>query len=161
MTTLDLFDPPSQRLSWGAETVYTDGVHMFMDQTSYALKVEGEWVLDRARLEPLHRMARKLGIGRWFQAKAHFPHYDLTTMGAAERAIRAGVVLVSLDDMVLLARQVGEEIGQLSRTPGWRPTPLEPDDLEARARLARERNLALMRRFAPGRQVGARGTDHL
>lgn len=57
------------------EEVFTDGIHLVAPNLSY-----------------LHKFAASIGLARsWFQNHRH-PHYDLTTLNATDRAIRAGAV---------------------------------------------------------------------
>jgi hypothetical protein len=52
--------------------------------------------------EELHAMARKLGLKRdWFQGhNPRYPHYDLTTKRALERAREAGAIEIPVRAMV-------------------------------------------------------------
>jgi hypothetical protein len=128
--------------------IYTDGVHVLSD-------APGE---DYAEL---HDFARKIGLRRaWFQGD----HYDLTTRLKAIQAVEAGAVLVDILDLgrlslLLRARRPDAPharalVERLGVKDDWRPAALDPA-------LAAEKNTELMRRFAPGRRIGRRGTDHL
>jgi hypothetical protein len=65
-------------------TVYSDGTHL-MASTK----------------EELHRFARRIGLRRpWFQDHATHPHYDLTSVLMANKAARAGAVVVSSREML-------------------------------------------------------------
>ncbi len=51
-------------------------------------------------LRELHLFARRIGLKRsWFQDSAH-PHYDMTVSWRRNRAIKAGAVLVSGQELV-------------------------------------------------------------
>lgn len=52
-------------------------------------------------LNELHDFALKIGLKRaWFQDKPNYPHYDLTTDKAIQRAVRAGAVKISPKEVV-------------------------------------------------------------
>lgn len=60
----------------------------------------GHWVSD-STLKELHEFASEIGLKRaWFQDKPNFPHYDLTTKNAIERAISAGATHISPKEIV-------------------------------------------------------------
>jgi hypothetical protein len=68
--------------------ILTDGVHMMTD--------------NKKDPEELHRFATKMGLKRcWFQTSTIHPHYDLTTLGKKELALRMGATLVSSRELVL------------------------------------------------------------
>lgn len=141
--------------------VYTDGVHLMLDVGTWGeYDAAGQLMVDPQRRERafavLHRFAAGIGLRRsWFQRD----HYDLTTPAAAERAIRAGALLLPLRDLCTIGHLSGRRL--LRKDPNWCPTILYPDDIEQRVAAARQANLTLIRRFAPGHRVGRRGVAHL
>jgi len=61
--------------------------------------------------DELHAMAVKLGVRRWFQANASWPHYDISLSKRAQ-AIRLGAVLLDRREFAkTLARIKAETIG--------------------------------------------------
>jgi hypothetical protein len=61
-------------------------------------------------LEELHAFALALGLKRaWFQAKASYPHYDLT-MAVRERALGLGAVAARKTQMLVSARLLKAEL---------------------------------------------------
>jgi hypothetical protein len=110
--------------------ILTDGVHLL-----------------GADIEALHAFARRMGLKRcWFERD----HYDLTTPEKAEKAVRAGALLVSMMD-------IGRWRRALRRGVEHQPTYLEPDDIERRAERARIENTRLLRILAGNRRVGGHG----
>jgi hypothetical protein len=128
-------------------TIYTDGVHLICDDMTDAA---------------LHVFAAKVGFPRsWYQGD----HYDVTTRAAALRVVTAGAVLIDIRDLGRLTircrrqRRVAQGVAEAPEPvglhdPAWSPVVLD-------ATLAADKNTELLRRFAPGRRIGRRGTDHL
>lgn len=56
-------------------------------------------------LEELHAMATNLGLRRWFQVNASFPHYDVC-LSKRDEAIRLGAVALSRRDFVMKMREI-------------------------------------------------------
>jgi hypothetical protein len=61
-------------------------------------------------LDELHAFAARIGLRRsWFQDRASFPHYDVTTE-VRERALRSGAVASSKTQMLSAARMLKAEM---------------------------------------------------
>jgi hypothetical protein len=66
-------------------------------------------------IEELHTMAERLGLRRWFQAHASFPHYDIC-LSKRERAIELGAKPITRQQLVLFMRRArGQEIPEYLR----------------------------------------------
>lgn len=59
-------------------------------------------------LEELHGMAEKLGLRRWFQEEASFPHYDICLSKRAH-AIALGAKPITRQQLVELIRRARKE----------------------------------------------------
>jgi len=55
-------------------------------------------------IEELHEMAERLGLRRWFQAHASFPHYDIC-LSKREHAITLGAKPITRRELVDLMRR--------------------------------------------------------
>lgn len=55
-------------------------------------------------LEELHAMAELLGLRRWFQARASFPHYDIC-LSKREMAIELGAKPITKQQLVVFMRR--------------------------------------------------------
>lgn len=76
-------------------------------------------------LDELHTFAAKLGLRRsWFQAKTHYPHYDVTT-SVRLRAIALGARNADRETIVGCARQMRSEMIQLHHEALARVVPIE------------------------------------
>jgi hypothetical protein len=62
-------------------------------------------------LEELHAMAVRLGIRRWFQGKASFPHYDVCK-AKREQAIAFGAVPLEKREFVFKMREIRGALGK-------------------------------------------------
>ena len=61
-------------------------------------------------LGELHAFAASLGLKRaWFQGKASYPHYDVTT-GVRERALEMGAIAAGKTQMLASARKMKNEL---------------------------------------------------
>lgn len=60
-------------------------------------------------LDELHAMAERLGLRRWYQEHASFPHYDVCLSKRAE-AIALGAKPVTRQQLVELIRRARERI---------------------------------------------------
>jgi hypothetical protein len=61
-------------------------------------------------LDELHSFASRIGLRRsWFQDRASFPHYDVTT-AVRERALSAGAVASRKAAMLIAARKLKAEL---------------------------------------------------
>jgi hypothetical protein len=61
-------------------------------------------------LEELHAFAARIGLRRsWFQDRASYPHYDVTT-DVRERALVAGAVASRKTQMLIAARKLKAEM---------------------------------------------------
>jgi len=61
-------------------------------------------------LDELHVFALRIGLRRsWFQGRASFPHYDVTTE-VRERALHAGAVASGKTQMLTAARKLKAEM---------------------------------------------------
>lgn len=61
-------------------------------------------------LDELHAFAAELGLKRaWFQGKASYPHYDVTT-GVRERALAMGAIAAGKTQMLASARKMKNEL---------------------------------------------------
>ncbi len=61
-------------------------------------------------LDELHAFAASLGLKRaWFQGKASYPHYDVTT-GVRERALEIGAIAAGKTQMLASARNMKNEL---------------------------------------------------
>lgn len=88
-------------------TVYVD------DLVDYVLPKRSPWrgaachmMGDQEDLAELHAMAKQIGMNRaWFQDSKATPHYDLSASFRA-KAVAAGAVEVSQEDMLLRCRRV-------------------------------------------------------
>ena len=61
-------------------------------------------------LDELHAFAASLGLKRaWFQGKASYPHYDVTT-GVRERALEMGAIAAGKTQMLDSARKMKNEL---------------------------------------------------
>lgn len=61
-------------------------------------------------LEKLHAFAARIGLRRgWFQDRASFPHYDVTT-DVRERALNASAVASRKTEMLIAARKLKAEM---------------------------------------------------
>lgn len=68
-------------------------------------------------LDELHAFAARIGLRRsWFQDRASFPHYDVTT-DVRERALRVGAVASGKAQMLIAARLLKAEMGDGSAKP--------------------------------------------
>jgi hypothetical protein len=57
-------------------------------------------------LDELHTMANRLGLRRsWFQAKASFPHYDVS-LSVRTKAVKAGALEVDRREFVEIMNRV-------------------------------------------------------
>lgn len=64
-------------------------------------------------LEELHHFAGSLGLRRtWFQAKASYPHYDVTTT-VRERALKLGALPGGKAQIIASAKQLRAELRAL------------------------------------------------
>ncbi len=72
--------------------IYTDKVGHLISSTS---------------LEELHQFAKTIGLRRsWFQDKPRYPHYDLTTERAKQRAANAGAQVIDSKRLIKILRTV-------------------------------------------------------
>ena len=61
-------------------------------------------------LDELHAFATSLGLKRaWFQGKASYPHYDVTT-GVRERAMEMGAIAAGKTQMLASAKKMKNEL---------------------------------------------------
>lgn len=61
-------------------------------------------------LDELHHFATSIGLRRsWFQSKASYPHYDVTT-AVRERALRSGAVPGSKAQIIASAKLLRAEL---------------------------------------------------
>jgi hypothetical protein len=61
-------------------------------------------------LAELHAFAAALGLRRrWFQVKASYPHYDVTT-GVRERALELGASAGSKSEIIACAKKMKAEL---------------------------------------------------
>lgn len=56
-------------------------------------------------LPELHAMATQLGVRKWFQAKASFPHYDVCLTKRAQ-AIIIGAIPLDRNEFVMKMREI-------------------------------------------------------
>jgi len=64
-------------------------------------------------LEELHHFAGSLGLRRtWFQGKASYPHYDVTT-AVRERALKLGALPGNKAQIIAAAKQLRAELRAL------------------------------------------------
>jgi len=84
--------------------VYVDG----MKAKSPSLKGrQGRYVFSHLvadTLDELHEMATKLGVRKYFQEHASFPHYDITQSKKAQ-AIRLGAIEIDRNQLVRFMRE--------------------------------------------------------
>lgn len=70
--------------------IYTDGVHLVADT-----------------YDELHAFAKKMGLKReWFQQQSRWPHYDLTTKRALNRALKMGVKTVASTTIINIVNHI-------------------------------------------------------
>jgi hypothetical protein len=68
-------------------------------------------------LEELHAFAARIGLRRsWFQDRASYPHYDVTT-DVRERAIRSGAIASGKTQTLTAARKLKAELAALTSKP--------------------------------------------
>ena len=72
-------------------------------------------------LDELHRFAARLGLRRnWFQDKASYPHYDVTTT-VRQRALRLGALPGSKKQIIASAKLLRAELHVMrSYEDNWR-----------------------------------------
>ena len=73
--------------------IFTDGTHLVGES-----------------LEELHKFAQEIGLKyEWFQDHCRHPHYDLTTIKMARKAIKTGAKLVSPKNIVKISGEVNKQ----------------------------------------------------
>jgi hypothetical protein len=80
-------------------------------------------------LEELHAFATCIGLRRaWFQDRASYPHYDVTT-DVRERALLAGALASRKRDVLMAARKLKSELDARAPRPQLADVNREPSSL--------------------------------